>query len=241
MKAKKWLIAPIILLAAAAFFKFALIGYGVMALIFAGLALLTVIWHFAAKWLRVTLGVLVVLGLALFTVIEIPIIRAAKTDAPENCDYIIVLGAGVNGSTPSLSLVNRLTAALAYLEANPDTIAIVSGGQGPGEDMTEAEAMRIWLTQRGVDSSRIIEEPRATSTQENLAFSFEIIRERGDEPDSCAVVSSEYHLWRAKYLAELQGVTLTGVAGKTSYPVLMINYFIREGCGRIYYFVFGVR
>lgn len=240
MKNKKWLIAPIILLLAAAFFKFALIGYGYVAAVLAGAALLCVIFRFAPRWLRRTLWVLIILGLALFAVIEIPIVRAAKTDAPAGCGYIIVLGAGVNGSAPSLSLVNRLDAALTYLEANPETVAVLSGGQGPGEDLTEAEAMRIWLEARGIAPERIVKEEKATNTQENLACSFELIRARGDGTEDLCVVSSEYHLWRARYLAALQGVELSGVAARTSYPVLMLNYFIREGCGRLYYMVFGV-
>jgi uncharacterized SAM-binding protein YcdF (DUF218 family) len=93
------------------------------------------------------------------------------------------LGAGLHGTTPSLSLTNRLAAALAFLEEHPDTVAIVSGGQGPGENMTEAEAMTIWLEARGIAPERIIGEPEATSTAENLENSFRIIRERGGDPD----------------------------------------------------------
>ncbi len=224
-----------------AVFKFALLGYGYIAAICFGCAALCIIYRFAPKWLRRTLTALILIGAAVFAVIEIPIIKAARTDAPEGCRYIIVLGAGVNGTRPSLSLSTRLDGALEYLEANPDTLAIVSGGQGEGEDITEAECMRLYLEERGIDPERIIKEDRSTNTLENLSNSFAIIRARGDEPEGAAVVSSMYHLYRAKLLAESLGVRVYGIAAPIGYVLVTVNYFIREGFGRIYYWVFGIQ
>ena len=176
----------------------------------------------------------------MFGVIEAPIVAGARTDAPDDVEYLVVLGAGLHGDVPSLSLTDRLEGALAWLEAHPDCVAVVSGGQGPGETMTEGEAMGIWLEARGIDPSRIIVEDRATSTQENLEYSFALIRGRGGEPDgNCAIVTSEYHLYRAKALAARQGVECFGVAARTSWPTLMLNYFIREGFAVTYYRLTG--
>ena len=83
-------------------------------------------------------------------------------------------------------------------------------------------------------------EPNATSTEENLRYSFEIIRNRGDEPDgNVAVVSSAYHLFRAKSMARLQGVQAAGVAAPWGYKMVMLNYFIREAFGVTHLWVFG--
>lgn len=240
-KHRKLVLAVTILLAAvSAVFAFALIGYGYIAACLLLAAALLNLFYYGRKGLRLALGLLLAAGLLAFALLEVPIVRAAKTDAPSGCAYIVVLGAGVNGDTPSLSLVNRLSAAYDYLEDNPDTVAVVTGGQGPGENLTEAEAMRIWLEARGIASDRIVEEDRAVSTQENLAFSFDLIRARGGDAQSVAVVSSEYHLWRAKLLAAQQGVSVAGIAGETTLPVLRLNYFIREGAVRAYYLIFGV-
>lgn len=240
MRSKLWLIAVIVLLLAAAVFAFAMTGHGFFAALLALAALFVLAWHFARRRLRIALAVLLLLGIAVFAVIEAPIIAGARTDAPDGCEYLVVLGAGLNGDVPSLSLTNRLTAALEWLEGHPDCTAIVTGGQGPGENMTEAEAMGIWLEARGIEPERIILEPEATSTWENLENSFEIIRARGDEPDlNCAIVTSEYHLCRAKLMAEDMGVRAYGVAGRTSMPTLMINYFIREAFALTYYRIFG--
>ncbi|MEG0035421.1 MAG: YdcF family protein [Oscillospiraceae bacterium] len=239
---KGWLafiIAEVILLCAAAFFAFAVVGYTTIVGVLLGIAALIAIYraiaHYAkknegrAKKLKTLVTVLFYLGIAWFVIVEIPIVGAAKTDANPEAPYLVVLGAGVNGETPSLSLLNRLEAAHEYLLKYPESTVIVSGGQGQGENITEAECMRRWLSKNGIEPERIIMEPRATSTQENLEFSLKLIEEHGGDPTGkLAIVSSEYHLYRAKYMAQELGATPYGVAGHTSYPVLMINYFIRE-------------
>ena len=241
MKAKLWLIAVIVLLIAALVFAFAMTGHTFVAALCAFIALVIVFYHFVRRRsLRIAAAVVLISGVAVFGVIEAPIVSAARTDAPEDVEYIVVLGAGLHGDVPSLSLTDRLDAALSWLEAHPDGTAVVSGGQGPGETMTEGEAMSVWLEARGIDPERIIVEDKATSTQENLEFSFELIRERGGEPDgNCAIVTSEYHLYRAKALAARQGVECYGVAARTSWPTLMLNYFIREGFAVTYYRITG--
>ena len=91
-----------------------------------------------------------------------------------------------------------------------------------------------------MDPSRIIVEDKAISTMENLEFSFKLIREAGGEPDgNVAIVTSEYHLCRAKLMAEELGVEAWGVAGHTTWPTLMLNYFIREAFAVTYYRIFG--
>ena len=241
MKAKLWLIAVIILLAAALLFAVAMTGHMFVAALCALTAAVIAFYHFVRRRaLRIALAALLILGLAVFGVIEAPIIRDARTDAPDDVEYLVVLGAGLHGDVPSLSLTDRLNAALDWLEAHPDCVAVVSGGQGSGETMTEGEAMEVWLEARGVASERIIVEDAATSTWENLENSFALIRERGGEPDgNTAIVTSEYHLYRAKAMAGKLGVECYGVAGRTSWPTLALNYFIREGFAVTYYRLTG--
>lgn len=223
--------------AAAAFFRFALIGYGYMALLCAGLGVCVLLYAFLPKNFKIMLTILLALGLLLFAVGVTPVARAAKGTPEYDAAYLIVLGAGVNGTVPSLSMLNRLTAAKAYLDAHPACTAVVSGGQGPGEEISEAEAMRRWLTANGVDAGRILTEDRSTSTLENLRNSVALIP--GAETARIAVCSSEYHLYRAQYLARQLGFECGAIPARTSYPVLRLNYFIREGLGNVYYHVFG--
>lgn len=237
-------IAALALLVAAAVFAFALTGYAFSALACAGAGAALLLYELFSQlgWRRMkrALVALLCLGGACFAVPETCVVRAAAGEPDYEARYIIVLGAGVRGDTPSLSLRNRLDAALEYLREHPDCTAIVSGGQGEDENVSEARAMYDFLTAGGIAPERVLMEDRSTSTVENLSFSCELLRSLGVEPSSAeiAVLSSEYHLYRARYLARGMGVELHGLAARTSKPVLMVNYFIREAFAVMYTWVF---
>ena len=240
MKKKVWAAAAG-LSAAALFLRFALRGYawwGDLCLFAAALLLLHAYLP-VALW-RVVVA-LTCVGLAYFCFVEYFIIKNARTDRDPGRDYLIVLGAAVYRDQPSLTLIRRLEGAADYLERYPDSVAIVSGGMGPGETVTEAQAMYDWLVNEGFDPARILMEAKATSTEENLETSFAIIRARGDEPAGhVAIVSSAYHLYRAKTMARNLGVPdAAGVAAPWGYFFVMLNYFIREAFGVTHLWVFG--
>ena len=198
--------------------------------------------HRAAAWCELALIAALLLGLSLFTVLETMVVRgsfADESDAPVSA--VIVLGAGVNGETPSLTLRTRIDAAAAYLEEHPDVPVVLSGGQGPGEAITEAECMRRALVRRGVDESRLYPEERSTSTQENLRYSRAILEELGVDPaQRVAIVTSDFHLCRARLM--WGGDTAAVPAHLPSalyFQCLTVNYFIREAFGLAAYFVYG--
>lgn len=119
-------------------------------------------------------------------------------DADANA--VIILGCRVKGDRPSLALIERCKAGANYLKKHEDAIAILSGGQGSDELISEAECMHSLLLEHGIDDSRILLENKSTSTYENITFSKRILEEKGIyEP--YAIVSSEYHLHRAKKIA----------------------------------------
>lgn len=165
------------------------------------------------------------------------ILHAGSGSDDTDCDYLIVLGAGVNGTVPSLTLQYRLDAAYQYLTAHPDTICILSGGQGPREDITEAECMFRYLTQRGIPEEQLLLEDKATSTQENLAFSREMIPD--PQSASIGILSSEYHLFRARLMARDQGFEPVLIPACTQMVPLRVNYYLREIAGVWYYLIFG--
>ena len=228
------------LVGAAAVLRFALRGYAYWAYLCLFIAALILLQHYLPPiWWRVVL-ILTCLGVVYFCVVEVPIIKNARTDKEPGRDYLVVLGAAVYGDQPSLTLVRRMEGARDYLNAYPEAVAIVSGGMGPGETVTEAQAMHDWLVAQGIPEERILLEPEATSTLENLANSFAIIRARGDEPDGhVAIVSSAYHLYRAKLMARGLGVEAAGVAAPWGYFFVMLNYFIREAFGVTKLWVLG--
>ena len=165
------------------------------------------------------------------------ILRVSAGEAEAECGHLIVLGAGVNGTVPSLSLRERLDAAYDYLQANPNTVCIVSGGQGSGEDITEAECMYRYLTNKGIAPERIIREDKATSTQENLTYSLALIDP--ESVSSVGILSSEYHLCRARLMARELGMNPVMIPAKTTRLSLRTNYFLREIAAVWYYMIFG--
>jgi uncharacterized SAM-binding protein YcdF (DUF218 family) len=237
---KNWAALSAVLLAGGAFLRFALRGYAWWGYLAAFLAALVVAHRFFSRTLWRALMVLVCIGFVYFWIVEIPIIKNARTDDDDGRDYLIVLGAAVYGDQPSLTLQRRLEGALDYLQRHPKSMIIVSGGMGAGETVPEGVAMRDWLVEQGVPAEQILVEDKATSTMENLQFSFDIIRERGDEPDgNVAICSSAYHLYRAKLMARNQGVEAAGVSAPWGYFFVMLNYFIREAFGVTHLWVFG--
>ena len=194
----------------------------------------------AARLLRRLLTCLLCLGILIFAVTEAFVIRASRGDPHEKCEYMVVLGAKVNGTAPSLSLRDRINAAYAYLNEHPDVTAVLSGGQGPDEGISEAQCMFNELTAMGIDPDRLWLEEKSTSTWENLNFSLDIIEEKtGDRPDTIGLVSSEYHLFRAGLLAGDCGVEAVGIPAPTSWFSIRVNYFLREVAGVWHYLILG--
>lgn len=198
-------------------------------------------YHFmAAKAARTVLTSLLCLGIVLFAATEALIIRASVGHPDTDCQYMVVLGAKVNGTSPSLSLNDRITAAYDYLTAHPNTTAILSGGQGADEGISEAQCMFERLTARGIDPQRLWIEDQASSTWENLNFSLDLIEEKtGTRPTSIGLVSSEYHLFRASLFAKDCGVEAIGIPARTSWVSLRLNYFMREVAGIWHYLILG--
>ncbi len=120
-------------------------------------------------------------------------------------DAVIVLGSGIRGELLTVGLKNRLDCAVEIYENNPDTVIVVSGGQGPQEDITEALAMERYLLSRNIPQESIIKEEQATSTYENFIYSKQILDKKFGENYSAAYVTNDYHIYRAGALAKIAG------------------------------------
>lgn len=244
-----WLLCAALALLAC-FLKFCLLGYGFSALVCIGIIGIIVFYTVSKKllprfpklmkWLRRVFTVCLCIGLLVAAITEAVIIHASFGDPDAHCDYMVVLGAKVRTSGPSLSLWDRIYAARDYMEAHPDVIAVVSGGQGADEPMTEAQAMYDKLVALGIDRSRIWIEDQAGSTWANLNYSLDLIEAKtGTRPDTLGVVSSEYHLFRAGLQAKDCGVEFVGIPARTSRLSMAVNHFMREIAGVWHYIVLG--
>ena len=178
-----------------------------------------------ARWVLTGMGAVLV-GIAMLAVVETGCMISVNMKKPAENATAVVLGCRVYGERASLSLVERLEAACEYLEEHPDAVCVVSGGQGPGETISEAECMYRWLVRNGIDASRIYKEDRSTSTEENIAFSKEVIEENALNPN-IAIVTSEYHSYRAGVIAEKQEMSYGTASGQTAIWLLP-TYYVRE-------------
>lgn len=138
-------------------------------------------------------------------------------------DYVLILGAKVNGEIPSLSLRYRLESAVDYAIQYPHVKLVLSGGQGKDEGISEAEAMYRYLKEHEIAENRLVIEDQSTSTYENLQFSQKII----PEVSGVTIISSDYHLARARFLAKQLGWESDIVAAKTPESV-KAKVLIRE-------------
>ncbi|MGV8908264.1 MAG: YdcF family protein [Propionicimonas sp.] len=139
----------------------------------------------------------------------------------------IVLGAAVHGRELSNTLEGRLAVAVTYHQRSPSALIVVSGGQGPQEDIPEAVAMRQYLLDHGVPDDHIIVEDRSTSTEENFVNSRALLDQRLKPGYTVAFVTDEFHVYRAERIAEAAGLTATHVSSRTPWYFWPANY-LRE-------------
>lgn len=205
-----WLFVGIFLLAVALTFTFSKKGFSRI-----------------PKPLLVLLEAFVFVGLMAFILIEMCIVLHASKKPEQEADYLIVLGAKVNGTTPSKLLQFRIEKAYEYLNEHPSCKVIVSGGKGADEGISEAEAMRNGLLLLGIADERIYMEDRSTSTKENLDYSKAMFVSLGEDVKNLniVVVTTDFHVMRAVKIAKKTGICqVEGLAAKQLWYLAPTNY-----------------
>lgn len=144
----------------------------------------------------------------------------------EQVNAVMILGCQVHGNAPGNELVSRMESALPLIEQNPSAPVIVTGGQGRGEFIPEADAMKAWLVEKGVSESRIYTETQSHSTRTNFEYSAPILRELG-VTDGIAVVTNDFHQYRADIYAAREGLS-AGHYSSATRALVFPNYIIRE-------------
>lgn len=186
-------------------------------------------------WMSVILGVVLAVGILSFSVTEGKIIHGMTSEPEEELDYLIVLGAQVKKTVPSKALGLRLQKACEYLKEHSQTKVVLSGGQGSGEEIAEAECMYRYLTEHGIPEERLLKEECSTTTRENLMYSARVLADSRQEVTTETVlgskiglVSNNFHIYRALLLAEKFGYRkVYGVPAASDWK-LQIHYMVRE-------------
>lgn len=191
--------------------------------------------HLSKRIQKVAL-LLISVGLLLFIIVESCILSGFFAKGKESLDYIIVLGAQIKEDGPSYVLQKRLDAAYDYLENNPDTIVIVSGGQGSNEPTTEAQGMHDYLVGRGIAPERILMEDASRNTSENIRYSMQLF---DAENSSVGIVTNNFHVFRGVHLAEAEGCKEVFGIAAGSHPLYLPNNMLREFFGMVKDFLAG--
>lgn len=201
-------------------------------------------------WIPVSLVTLCASGLVILLVVQILIFGRIPSTAEPSLDYVIVLGASVKPDGISKTLKLRLDKAAEYARENPDSILILSGAQGDGEPVAEAAAMQEYLLEQGVTKGRMILEDRSHSTLENIVYSKILIEQDRDEkraqwqkskpklafpavqvadkPVRIGIITSNFHLYRAKMIARKHGLDdVKGIASESD-KVLFVHFCLRD-------------
>lgn len=212
--------------------------WGIMGAVLAGAGFLLRHTEFAGalpRGLKLTLAGVLGVALLLFLVVEGLILSRFGSEAAPGADYCIILGAQWKDNGPSEVLRRRLERALEYLKENPETMVVVSGGQGSNEVMSEAAGMKQYLMAAGIAEERILMEDRSGNTSQNLKFSAGLI---DTENSRVVIVTNNFHMFRALGIARKQGYSAEGLsAGSVIW--MLPNNMLREFLGVLKDFVVG--
>ena len=192
-----------------------------------------------SRFIRVIAFIVSLVYLLGFTLIFVTtgLILVNSSEPDDGADVLIVLGGGIRGRTPTLTLKYRLDSAYEYLERNPATVVIVSGGQGDDEVCPESEVMKSYLVGRGISGDRIIEENESKSTEENFRFSKAITDELF--PGGTVVfTTTRFHVFRSELVAKKEGLNAEGIPAKGVWYITP-NDYLRECAAITVYFLKG--
>jgi len=180
------------------------------------------------RGVQIIMIAIILLGVLTTVFLLVRILQHFWNSVPEDLSYIIVLGAQMKPNGPSLSLKRRLDRAIDYMNKNEKTMAILSGGQGKNEPMTEAEGMRLYMESKGIHRNRLLKEERSVNTYQNLMYSKKMVPEITSIEKRVGIVTSNFHMYRAKKIAEKAGLKTTVCLSSKTEPYMLLTAITRE-------------
>lgn len=185
----------------------------------------------ASRWIRALIA-LILSGVLAFGALLGAVLYGSCDLVKGDPEIMVILGCQVKSWGPSILLQDRIDKAAAYLKEHPKVIVVASGGQGPDEHMTEAQAIYDDLVKQGIDASRILREDRSHNTIQNLRYSMDLLEENGYDIDGdVVVVSNGFHLTRVRMLwSRIHGDddNLSTLAAPSSHVPSRLKMYIRE-------------
>ena len=189
------------------------------------------------KPFRIFIWACFVTGVIVFSYIEGMVIYHSNSAPSPGAEYMIVLGAQVNGHNPSDSLQRRLDRAAEYAKENPNIQVIVTGGRTGGQKYTEARVMNDYLVKKGINESRIYMEGKAKDTNQNIDYSKKIVGE-GNNP-KIIIVTNGYHIYRSILLCRKAGLTHVEGLGVSTPMGMHLSSYGREAAALAKEYIMG--
>lgn len=195
------------------------------------------------KWILILIFLAVLAGVIPVLAAMAAIHQGAKGGEISADTPAIVLGCHVKDGAPSRILGERIDAAYEYLTTHPQAVAVLSGGQGADEEISEAECMYRELTARGIDGARLYQEDMSTNTPTNLRNSRVLLEELSEcsdtwsEQQEIALITSDFHCYRGCLHAKQEGFAPTAYASHTAMPYV-VPFYLREIVAVVYTWIF---
>ncbi|MBQ6462305.1 MAG: YdcF family protein, partial [Pseudobutyrivibrio sp.] len=158
------------------------------------------LWLKVPKTLRYAFRIIVAIGFAVFIICQGCILTQFFSKGEPEADYIIVLGAQMRDWGPSVVYKARLDSAIEYLNDNPDTKVIVTGGQGANESASEGEGGKTYLLEQGIAEDRIIVESESLDTNQNISNALNLVEVTADM--KIGIVTNNFHVFRGVMIAK---------------------------------------
>ena len=185
------------------------------------------------KAFKVIFNALSGIGISVFALCFCLILSGFRDSAPQDLDLIIVPGAQMRSSGPSIVYLFRLEKACAYLKDNENTICITTGGKGSNEPVAEGQGGMDYLISRGISPERLLPECESVNTFENIENALALLENKGIDPNSLniGIVTNNFHTYRCVHIAKrLSKAKIYGIPAY-AHPVYLPNNIARECFG----------
>lgn len=170
-------------------------------------------------------------ALLFFSFITGYIMIFAYIPAQSGAEAVIVPGSGVNSDgTPSAAAKSRLDKCIEYCRANDVRAVVVSGTAGKKSEISEAQSMKKYLTDNGIDPDIILCDENARNTRQNFENAFRLLKEAGVSTENAVYVTNSFHCLRAGICARQAGFENISACAAGTDIWVFLPALLREIC-----------
>ncbi|MDR2879331.1 MAG: YdcF family protein [Fusobacteriales bacterium] len=160
--------------------------------------------------------ILYIIFISFFAFILYRNVKYENPSGAQKSDFIVVLGSGLRyGAYLSPEGKRRSDKAVEYLKKYPHLNVFLTGGQGIDEKVPESVVMKEYFLKNGIDKNRIFLENKSASTNENIKFYIDALKDKDIEYQNILLITSDFHMFRAEITARHYNLTVYPLCSKT--------------------------